>query len=64
MVFCTKCGTENVQDAKFCQECGVKIEKLQSRPSQEKKKSVGLITSVAGRSGRIELYDYMVRIKG
>ena len=26
MVYCTKCGTQNVEDAKFCAKCGASLE--------------------------------------
>ncbi|MGP8190077.1 MAG: zinc-ribbon domain-containing protein [Methanobacterium sp.] len=56
-MYCTKCGTENIESAKFCQQCGAKLEYNTQQPKN------GLLTSVKGRMSTLELYDYMIRIK-
>jgi hypothetical protein len=33
-IFCNKCGVENTEDAKYCQECGNEIVKNQSNDSK------------------------------
>ncbi len=55
-MFCSKCGAKNIEDAKFCQECGNPLN------SPDIKKN-NLVLSVTGRNSKLELYDYYVRIK-
>ena len=35
MVFCQKCGTQNVDTAKFCSKCGISLIVTQTEPSQK-----------------------------
>ena len=37
MVFCNKCGTENIDDAKFCSKCGSEIKTITNEYSKENK---------------------------
>lgn len=37
LVFCNKCGTENSDDAKYCQECGNEIKKYEKRDIGKRK---------------------------
>jgi len=53
MVKCLSCGTKNEESAKFCADCGSKIE--------VEKDSLEPIISFKGRNGKIELYKDFVR---
>ena len=36
MVYCSKCGEKNADDAKFCVKCGVNLEGLQEKNLEER----------------------------
>ncbi len=57
MVYCTKCGAENQNDAKYCQNCG---ESLKAKENYEEKRplvSAGLNLLIAGL-GFVYLKEY------
>lgn len=37
-MFCTKCGSKNDKNDKFCKECGTKLEKKEEKPISEEQK--------------------------
>jgi uncharacterized membrane protein len=51
-MFCSKCGAENPEDAKFCSKCGNRIgvaaTSTESAPAPEAESSTGLSANVAG----------------
>jgi hypothetical protein len=56
MVKCDDCGAKNDKEAKFCKDCGSKLEGEKTKDSPEP------IISFKGRNGRIELYKDVVRL--
>jgi len=57
VVYCTKCGAENQNDAKYCQNCG---ESLKAKENYEEKRplvSAGLNLLIAGL-GFVYLKEY------
>lgn len=56
MVKCDECGTKNDKEAKFCKDCGSKLEEEKTKDSSEP------IISFKGRNGKIELYKDFVRL--
>jgi uncharacterized membrane protein YvbJ len=52
MVFCTECGKENAEDAKYCSECGATLEKSKlTKPVEiEKKEKVKVTETTKNRS--------------
>ena len=44
-MFCPKCGKENSDDAKFCQECGFEIEGIIKPVSSDIQESADSLTS-------------------
>lgn len=56
-MYCPKCATKNIEEAKYCQECGNKLQTTSTSVSD------GLIKTVEGVKGsRLELYDYRIRL--
>ncbi len=55
LVKCLSCSTKNEESAKFCADCGAKIEVIGVENSPEP------IISFKGRNGKIELYKDFVR---
>lgn len=65
-MFCTKCGTQNLEEAKFCKKCGIEINNtsLQGRVNEKKRnyyfeviKKYGVFK---GRSSRKEYWMFVL----
>lgn len=73
-MYCSSCGTNNIETANFCQNCGGKLNSIPKNLSKNKLEELGNLDkkkekyeftkAVQGvRGSRIELYDYRVRLK-
>ena len=57
MPFCTACGTENPQEAKFCFACGTALADAPPPPSDERKVITAIFVDLVGSTARSEELD-------
>ena len=57
MPFCTACGTENPQEAKFCFACGTSLAEAPRPPSDERKVITAIFVDLVGSTARSEELD-------
>ena len=53
MVYCEKCGTENVDNSLYCSECGAELLKSEETPLETKKESLQEMIHVAWNKGTV-----------
>jgi class 3 adenylate cyclase/tetratricopeptide (TPR) repeat protein len=59
MSFCTECGTENQQQARFCHACGTPMAQapVKAPPSEERKVITAIFVDLVGSTARSEQLD-------
>ncbi len=57
MPFCTACGTENPQQAKFCLACGTAMAEAPPSPGEERKVITAIFVDLVGSTARSEQLD-------
>ena len=57
MPFCTACGTENPEQARFCLACGTALAEAPPPPSEERKVITAIFVDLVGSTARSEQLD-------